>query len=84
MMVMLVYVMPWGLLEGTYRRIVGFFWLGEVDERAKCLIDIADRGKCSFLSDKRISAIDVGDANLVYDCNNTAIYPNASISEKET
>lgn len=42
MMVMLVYVMPWGLLEGTYRRIVGFFWLGEVDERAKCLIDIAD------------------------------------------
>lgn len=42
MVVMLVYVMPWGWLEGVYRRIVGFFWLGEVDERAKCLINIAD------------------------------------------
>ena len=40
--VMLVYIVPLGWLEGVYRRILGFFWLGEIDERAKCLINIAD------------------------------------------
>lgn len=42
MMVMLAYVIPWEWLEGTYRYIIGFFWLGKVDARVNGLVNIAD------------------------------------------
>ena len=42
MLVMLVYVIPWAWFKGMYRWAIGLFWLGEVDARAKGLIDIAN------------------------------------------
>ena len=41
MIVMLAYVVPWAWLGGTYRRIMGFFLLDEVDAGAKGLVDVA-------------------------------------------
>lgn len=42
MTVMVVYVVPWAWLGGTYRRFMGFFLLDEVDAGAKGLIDVAN------------------------------------------
>ncbi len=42
MIVMLVYLVPWAWLKGTYKYIMGLFWLEEVDAEAKGLINVAN------------------------------------------
>lgn len=42
MIVMLVYIVPWVWIEGTYKWIIELFWSGEVAADVKGLIDIAD------------------------------------------
>lgn len=41
MIVMLVYIVPWVWIEGTYRWIIEFFWPGEVAANVKKLINVA-------------------------------------------